>query len=93
MQRNGLWSAIHSFLKLFPTYVCTAFIALIKSVARMKSLTAAAQPSRRVQTKVVSPRQYLNLSQAEKSRLGHVRIVVPQLGDAAAFGSIELTYK
>ena len=49
--------------------------------------------TRRDQTKIVSPRQYLNMSQAEKSTLGHVRIVAPKLGDRLAFGSIELTYK
>lgn len=61
----------------------------------MKSLAVAGRltTNRRDQTKIVSPRQYLNMSQAEKSRLGHVRIVVPKLGDQLAFGSIELTYK
>lgn len=45
------------------------------------------------QRKTVSPRQYLNLSQEEKERVGHMRIVVPKLGDALAFGGIELIYK
>jgi hypothetical protein len=51
------------------------------------------QGRRGEQVKTLSPRQYLSLSQAEKERIGHARVVAPKLGDALAFGKIELTYK
>lgn len=58
-----------------------------------KILGAAISGRRSEQTKSVSPRQFLNLSQADKGRIEHVRVVAPKLGDGATFGHIELTYK